>query len=249
MIKAIIVDDERRARLVLSNHLEKLFPKEVSIIGEAGKVDTAIELILANQPDLVFLDVRMHNGTGFDVLSALPEVNFEVIFITAYDQYALKAFECSAFGYLLKPIKSDDLSKVMNKVIAKNKLENAPHDKRLKILLENYGDDRDIKRLVINHVKGFTIISFDDILYLEGDRNYTHFILKDTKKITASKTLGSYEDLLSDFGFSRIHQSHLVNLRHVVGYLKEDGGLVEMKNGQKLKLSRHRKQAFIQRFV
>ncbi len=249
MIKAIIVDDERNARFVLNRHLENLFPQDVSIIGQASKIDEAVELIKTSNPDLVFLDIRMHNGTGFDILQNLDNINFEVIFVTAYDQYALKAFECSAFGYLLKPVSSSDLKKLVQKVIDKKHPSTEYNDKRLKILVENYGDKDEVKKLVINHIKGFTVISIEDIIRLEGDRNYTHFIMKDTRRITSSKTLGDYEDLLSEFGFSRIHQSTLVNLRHVVGFLKEDGGLVEMSDGQKLKVSRYRKQAFIKRFL
>ncbi len=249
MIKAIIVDDERNARVVLNKHLENLFPEEVSVIGQASKIDQAVEMIKSLKPDLLFLDIRMHQGTGFDILNQIDHMDFEVIFITAYDQYALKAFECSAFGYLLKPIKSDDLQKLVHKIIQKNELTSIDNNKRLKILVENYGDKNDVRKLVISHIKGFNIVSIEDIIRLEGDRNYTHFIVKDSKRITSSKTLGYYEDLLKEFGFSRIHQSFLVNLRHVTAFHKEDGGLVEMSDQKKLKISRYRKQEFIKRFV
>lgn len=249
MIKAIIIDDERDARFIIKSHLDNLFPETVSVVGQASKIKEGIALIKNEKPDLVFLDIQMPSGTGFDILEDIGEINFEVIFITAYNQYAVKAFECSALGYLLKPLKMNDLEKSVHKAIEKINSKKYDLNKRLKLLIENYGDDKQIKKLVVTHVKGFNVLAIDEIIRLESDRNYTTFVLLGDKKITASKTLGEYDTLLSDFGFFRIHQSTLVNLRHVSAYHKEDGGVVEMVDKVKLKVSRYRKQAFIQRFL
>ena len=248
MIKAVIIDDEKDARFLLRNLLEKKFAKQVQILGEAEDVEPGVALIEKHNPDLVFLDVQMKKGTGFDLLSHFDNVNFEVIFITAYNQYAVDAFKFSAFGYLMKPIKSKDLSDVIDKL--ENHLSgfNKDNGKRLKVLIENYGSEGDIQKVIIPNVDGFQVVPIADIIRLEGDRNYTHFILTNEKKITTSKSLGEYEELLNNHGFYRIHQSTIVSLRHITAYLKEGGGNVEMIDGGVLKISRHRKADFLERF-
>ena len=150
MIRAIIIDDEQRARHLLRNLIEQNFSSIIEIVDEGDDVDTGIEVIKKHQPELVFLDIKMHNGSGFDLLQQLKEVNFEVIFITAYDQYAVKAFQFSAFGYLMKPIRIKELSTVVTKL--KNRILQLKEgsDKRLKVLVENYGDDRLMKKFVIS---------------------------------------------------------------------------------------------------
>lgn len=248
MIKAVIIDDEKDARFLLRNLLEKKFGNQVKILGEAEDVEPGIALIEKHNPELVFLDVQMKKGTGFDLLNKLDKVNFEVIFITAYNQYAVDAFKFSAFGYLMKPIKSKDLSDVISKL--ENHLSGFKKDnsKRLKVLIENYGSEGDIQKLIIPNVDGFQVVPIADIIRLEGDRNYTHFILIGDKKITTSKSLGEYEELLNNHGFFRIHQSTIVSLRHIIAYLKEGGGNVEMIDGGIMKISRHRKVDFLERF-
>ena len=248
MIKAVIIDDEKDARFLLRNLLEKKFGNQVKILGEAEDVEPGIALIEKHNPELVFLDVQMKKGTGFDLLNKLDKVNFEVIFITAYNQYAVDAFKFSAFGYLMKPIKSKDLSDVISKL--ENHLSGFKKDnsKRLKVLIENYGSEGDIQKLIIPNVDGFQVVPIADIIRLEGDRNYTHFILIGDKKITTSKSLGEYEELLNNHGFFRIHQSTIVSLRHIIAYLKEGGGNVEMVDGGIMKISRQRKVDFLERF-
>lgn len=249
MIRAIIIDDEKRARNLLRNLLLQNFGNSIKIVAEGDDVDTGVEAIKEHHPDLVFLDIKMHKGTGFDVLQQLGEINFEVVFITAYDQYALKAFEFSAFGYLMKPIKTTEFKKIITKL--KTHLEHLKTDanKRLKVLVENYGDDRIIKKLVISNQHGFKVSNLEDIIRMEGDGNYTNFIIEGNKKIMTSKSLGEYEVLLNDYGFFRIHQSTIVNLRHVKGYDKDLGDKVEMSDGKKFNLSRHRKPEFLKRFL
>lgn len=249
MIRAIIIDDEKRARHLLRGLLEQHFGDSIEIVGEGDDVDTGMKAIKKHKPDLVFLDIQMHQGSGFDLLQQLKKVDFEVVFITAYDQYAVKAFQFSAFGYLLKPIKTRELRIVVSKL--ENHLQRLKEgaDKRLKVLVENYGDDRKIKKLVIANIDGFKVSNVDDIIRLEGDGNYTHFIITGGRKVTTSKTLGEYEELLNDHGFYRIHQSTIVNLRHIKGYIKGVGGKVEMSDGKNFSVSRHRKPGFLRRFV
>ncbi len=249
MIKAVIIDDEKDARFLLRNLLENKYGNLIQVMDEADDVDTGVDCIKKNKPDLVFLDIKMPQGTGFDLLQKLNKVDFEIIFITAYDNYALKAFQFSAFGYLLKPIKTSELDTTITRL--RNQLENFKEgsDKRLKVLIENYGDDKKIRKIVISNMEGFKVTEVDDVLRLEGDSNYTHFILADNKRITTSKTLSEYEKLLMDHGFFRIHQSTIINLRHVKGYLKGDGGSVEMSDGKIFQVARNRKPDFLKRFI
>lgn len=249
MIKVILIDDEEDARFMLRNNIEKKFGKHLIILAEADSVQTGIEAIEKYKPDLVFLDIQMSDGSGFDLLHQVPEKNFEVIFVTAYNQYAIKAFQFSALGYLMKPIKSEDFIKTINVILAHfEKFHNAS-DKRLKVLVENYKDGSVIKKIVIPSSKGFDVIAIEEILFLEGDRNYTNFIAKNQQKIASSRTMVEYESLLTEFGFFRIHQSTIVNLRHVKSYIKGDGGFVELTTGTRLQLSRHRKKEFLKRFL
>lgn len=249
MIRALIIDDEKDARFLLRNLLEQQYKDTIVVVDEADDVDSGQLIIKKHNPELVFLDIKMPQGTGFDLLQKLDTINFEVIFITAYDNYAIKAFEFSAFGYLLKPIKSAELSLTISRLNSHLEYLKQGVDKRLKVLVENYGDDRKIKKMVISNMEGFKVVNIEDIVRLEGDRNYTHFILLKEQRITTSKTLAEYEELLVEHGFFRIHQSTIVNLRHVKGYLKGDGGSVEMVDGKLLQLARNRKQQFMEKFI
>lgn len=248
MIRAVIIDDEKDARFLLKNLVQKKLSEALVIVGEGDDVETGYSIIREKKPDLVFLDVQMKTGTGFDLLEKFDQIDFEVIFITAYNEFAIKAFRFSAFDYLLKPIKSVDLIQSVEKLAEKTRQQKMERDKRVRILVENYGADGEIQKLVVNNVDGFRVLEIKSIIHLEGDRNYTHIIMKDGTKVTTSKNLGEYERLLSEQGFFRIHQSTVINLRHVTGFKKADDGYVEMVNGSELKVSRSRKQDFIARF-
>ena len=249
MIKALIIDDEEDARFMLANNLTKNLNDTIEIVGEADGVKTGIEAIQNLSPDIVFLDIQMKDGTGFDLLEQIPNKTFEVIFITAYDQFAIKAFQFSALGYLMKPIKTQELVNTVQMAMDHIEKVQSNSDKRLKVLVENYGDDKKIKKIVISNIEGFIVIALEDLIRLEGDRNYTIFITQENKKYTSSKTLGEYETLLNEFGFFRVHQSTIVNLRHVVAYYKGDGGEVETTDGKRLQVSRNRKAEFVKRFI
>lgn len=251
MIRALIIDDERDARFLLRNILDEKFANDVAVVGEADDVESGVKVIEKHHPDLVFLDIKMPQGTGFDLLEKVKRIDFEVIFVTAFDSYAIKAFQFSAFGYLMKPLRENELKKLVgklkdNQILLERKSE---AEKRVKILMENYGDGKKIRKMVLSNMEGFKVVEIENVIRLEGDGKYTNFIITGAKKIISSKNLGEYEELLADYGFFRIHQSTIVNLRHVSGYQKSGGGQVEMSDGETFKLSRHRRAEFMERFL
>lgn len=248
MIKAVIIDDERDARFLLRNMIEKKLSHKIQLLGEADDVDNGFELITTKKPELVFLDIRMKTGTGFDLLTKMGKETPDIIFITAYDQYAVDAFKFSAFGYLLKPIKLKELEASIEKLEGLKKGRHG-NEKRIKVLIENYGTRGEVQKLVIPNMNGFDVVEIPSIVKLEGDRNYTHFTMDDGTKVTTSKNLGEYENLLEEYGFYRIHQSTIVSLRHVKAYKKANDGYVELSDGAVHKISRNRKQGLISKFL
>ncbi len=249
-IKAILIDDEENARFLLNDLIQRNYSDSVEVIAHANDVESGYAAIQSYKPDLVFLDIKMQKGTGFDLLDKFETLNFEVVFVTAYDQYAIKAFEFSAFGYLLKPVKSSELGKVIARM--ENHVNQPTNEKenRVKVLIDSFSaNDKEPKRLVISNMEGFKVVEIPEIIRLEASSNYTYFFLTNDRKILVSKTLGEYEGLLNDQGFFRIHQSHIVNLSYVEGFMKQDGGSVKLKDGTTLMVSRNRKAAFLSRFV
>lgn len=248
MIRALIVDDEEDARFMLRSLIERHFSDQIEVAGEADSVSDGVALINQLKPELLFLDIRMNRETGFDLLQAIDNKDFEVVFVTAYDEYAVNAFRFSAMGYLMKPVKISALREIVESFVKKSSEDRNDAKKRLKILIENYGDDRKIHKLVIPNMEGFRVVDIEEIIRLEGDRNYTHFILRNGKRILATKTLGDYDALLHEFGFFRIHQSTVVNLRHVMAFHRNDN-TVEMVDGAQSSVSRLRKAAFLEKFI
>lgn len=248
MIRAVIIDDEDDARFMLKNLLERHFNTNVQLVGEAEDINEGQALIERTAPDLVFLDIKINDQTGFDLLERIEQPNFEVVFVTAYDEFALRAFEFSAIGYLMKPIRISALEEAIRSVERKTKPEPAAANDRIKILIEHYGDRGEVRKLVIPHLDGFNIVDLSDIIRLEGDRNYTHFIFRERKRICATKSLGEYEKLLTEYGFYRIHQSTMLNLRHVTAFHRADN-TVESIDGVRSALSRQRKAGFMDRFL
>jgi len=247
MINVVIIDDEKDARFLLNNFIEKKLSHKLKVLGEADDVISGIELIERKKPDLVFLDVQMKTGTGFDLLAHFQQINFDVIFITAYNQFAIQAFKFSAFDYILKPFKVSEIEKSIEK-FEQNFNSKKDVERNIKVLIENYGSKGEIHKLIVTNVEGFVVLSIDEILRLEGDRNYTHFILKTGKKVTTSKSLGEYETMLNGHGFYRVHQSTIVSLRHIIAFKKADDGYVEMSDGIIVKVSRSKKQGLIDKF-
>ncbi|MGW8316280.1 MAG: LytR/AlgR family response regulator transcription factor [Bacteroidales bacterium] len=237
VIRAIIVDDEENNRENL-NALIGEYCKDVEVVGFADSVDTALKLIKSHMPDLVFLDIKMPEKDGFKLLEGLDEINFEVIIVTAYNQYAIKAIRFCAVDYLLKPIDIEELTNAVENVSRRinQKLEND----RLRQLTNFFNHSTPTKiGLASQHKVDFVEIS--NICRCESDDNYTHFFLDSGEKMTVSKTLKEFEELLADYGFIRIHQSHLVNSSHIKSYQKSDGGTITTYDGAVIPISRTRR--------
>lgn len=240
-IRAIIVDDEEYNRENLNSLIDE-YCADVKVVGLADSVDTAFTLIKSQKPDLVFLDIKMPKKDGFKLLESLNEINFEVIIVTAYNQYAIKAIKFCAVDYLLKPIDIVELTNAVENVSRriKQKLEND----RLRQLTNFFNNSTPTKiGLASQHRVDFVEIS--DINRCESDDNYTHFFLNNGEKMTVSKTLKEFEELLVDYGFIRTHQSHLVNSSHIKSYQKSDGGNITMNDGTVIPISRTKRNEII----
>ena len=246
MIKAIIVDDELGARESLSKMIEKNC-KQLEIIAKADSMLAAFEAITNKQPDLVFLDIEMPNGNAFDLLEKFKEINFNIIFTTAYDHYAIKAIKFSALDYILKPIDPEELVEAVKRFEKKQTDQPNVLDKQFKTLLSNVRPENKLKKVGIPDGDGLIFINLSDIIRCESDGNYTFFILTNGKKIIASRTLGEYEQMFAEDNFFRIHRSHLVNLQHVKKYIKGEGGYVIMSDDSQVEVSRRNKNEFLEK--
>jgi two-component system LytT family response regulator len=239
-MKAIIIDDESSGRKAVRNYISK-YATNIEILDEADSVKNGLFSILTHKPDLVFLDIRMPDGTGFDLLEKLPEINFQVIFVTAYEQHAIKAFKYSAVDYLLKPINPDDFIAAVSKVESKNKLQEIEH--KVELLIQN---NQKFEKIALPSSSGLKMVAISDIVRCESDNNYTLFHFKDQSQYLASRTLKEYDELLSSDGFYRTHKSHLVNLKYVSEYVKGEGGFVILEDGKSIDVSRRKKEGLIQ---
>lgn len=240
-LNAIIVEDEANSREILTNYLAKYCPK-VTLKGEAASIEEAKKLMSTHKLDLVFLDVEMPFGTGFDLLDQLPDRTFETVFVTAYNQYAVDALNNHAAYYLMKPINIDELIKSVDYVTEIRKKEDALEDRLLTPNLNKVDG-----KITLPQQDGFQILNVADILYCKADDNYTEIYLEN-KKILVSKTLKYFEEALSKFAFARIHKSYLVNVNEVVKYRKGKGGSVVVSNGKELLVSASKKKDFLAYF-
>lgn len=245
MIKAIIVDDELGARESLSKMIEKNC-KQIEIVAKVDSMLSAFEAITNKEPDLVFLDIEMPNGNAFDLLEKFKNINFNIIFTTAYDHYAIKAIKFSAIDYILKPIDPEELVQAVKRFEEKSG-QKATLDKQFKNLLSNVKPENKLKKVGIPDGDGLVFINLSDIIRCDSDGNYTFFILTSGKKIIASRTLGEYEQMFADDNFFRIHRSHLVNLEHVKKYIKGEGGYVVMSDNSQVEVSRRNKTDFLEK--
>ncbi len=244
MLRAVIVEDEPRSRQTLSGML-KLFCKTVELVGEAENMKEGVELILSEKPDVVFLDIQMPDGSGFKLLEEIGKVNFDIIFTTAYDQFAIQAIKFSALDYLLKPIFQDDLVKAVKKAEERKQL----HDKneQVDVLLENLKKtSSEPPRIILSTAEKINVVNVDDILRCESDNYYTVFFFTNGKKLLISKTLKENEDLLKDHHFIRTHKSHLVNMKYIKSFLKQDGGFIVMSDGTQVPVSRRKKEQILE---
>lgn len=239
----VIIDDEQDAVDFISSIITEYCPG-LEVKGKANNVKTGIETIKDIKPDLVFLDVEMPNGTGFDLLTHFPDKTFDVIFITAFNHYAIKAIKFSAVDYILKPININEFIESVEKVINKRKNNPLAGKENIEALLENIRTTHPT-RLVIPTSDGREYLNPQDIIRIEADRSYSWFFLTGKRKILVSKHLKEFQDLLSDRNFFRPHNSHLINLDYVKKYVRLDGGYIEMSDGSQVPVARNRKDLFI----
>lgn len=244
MIKAIIVEDEVKGRNNLKNLLAQ-HCEDVEIIGEAGNNAEGLALLddQANQPDLAFLDISLPDGLIFQMLNQLVRFDFEIIFVTAYHEYAIKACEYSSIGYVLKPIDPDQLKEAVSRVKTRQKSQ---MDKRLEIFSAYYNNPNAFSKMSISAVDGIYFVNIKDIVRFEAEDNYTHIYLESGERVTASRTIKSYEDLLAPFNFYRVHKRHVINMNFMRKFVKGEGGYVVMDDNIKIEVSRRRRPAFME---
>ena len=244
MLRAIIIDDELRS----CQTLEKLivdFCGNVEVLALCQTVNAGIEAISRNKPDLVFLDVNMKGESGFDLLSKIQPIDFEIIFATAYSEYSIKAFKFSAIDFLLKPIDIDDLKRAIEKV---EQRKNSDIAVRIEQLITNLKPTSPKQyKLAIPSSDGLVFVKISDIIYCEASGNYTIFFIADGRKYLVGRTLKEYEDMLTDQDFFRIHNSHLINLNAIKKYIRGEGGQVIMLNDATLDVSKRKKEPFLKK--
>lgn len=248
MLKVIIIDDEEDARYLLRKALEENFADKISIVGEADSYKKGMALLQSVPCDVAFLDIKMPDGTGFDILKNLEDYDFSVVFITAFDRFAIKAFEFSAVGYLVKPFKISDLAKTIERILEQKERNTKDSTAPFKILLESYSEQK-IRKIVVPNTDGFTVVMLDEILYINSVRNYSEFHLSNNTRVLTSKPLINYDTLLSEQGFFRIHHSYLINLSHLKAFVRSEGGAVKMINGDLLPVSRQKKSELMDKFL
>ena len=244
MIRTVIVDDEAHCIARLNALVEAHCAQDLDIVGTFDSVENALVGIHALQPDLVFLDVQIHDKTGFDLLQAFGNVRFDVVFTTAYERFAVQAIKFSALDYLLKPIDTDDFKAAVEKI--KSKRSNDDASKKIDTLFHNLkAIGGQTRRISVPTMTGFEFIRVSDIIRCESDVNYTTIFMKEKQKLMVAKTLKEFDELLAEYNFFRVHNSHLVNLSYVKSYVKGKGGCVVMSDDSEVEVSVRRKDDFL----
>ncbi len=243
MIKTVIIEDEQKSREMLAGIIQKNCP-QLNIVGLAKNVTEGVEVIKKENPELVFLDISMPDGSGFDLLEKVQGHKFELIFATASDQHAIRAIKYSACDYLLKPIDIEELKNAVEKVSQKKNA--SPNMENLNFLIQQLKkSDDSFQKITLPTGNAYEIVNIKDIIRCEADGSYTTFFLTDKRKLMISAGLKHYEELLPESEFIRVHHHHLINMNHVVRFLKEDGGYAVMSDGTKIEISRRKKDAFM----
>lgn len=246
MYHTVIIDDDQLARRGLRRILEQNF-QEIEILGEADSVASGLLLINKVEPDLIFLDIEMPDGTGFSLLEKLHDVDFKVVFTTSYSDYAITAFKYSAFDYIVKPVLIENVRSIINRI---NEIPVLHEKKRVEVLKGNLNQGhRDDPTIALPEINGFTIVKVKDIIRCEGERNYSRIFFNNGTSVLISRTLLDFDNLLVSHGFFRIHRSHLISLKNVNRYLKTDGGLVEMMDKTQLPVSPKFKDELLTRLL
>mgnify|MGYP000859369412 FL=1 len=248
MIDAIIIDDEEHCIQRLDKLLSQQCADLISVRARCNTVQEGLRQINERRPSLVFLDVMLNNETGFDLLKQLPEINFDVIFITAHDKYAIEAFRFSALDYLLKPVDPDELLTAVNKL--RKKLSVNDTAQKLETLFKNLAVQQNMqKRIAVPGINGTDFIQIGDIMRCQSEGNYTIIFLKDNRKITVAKTLKEFEDLLCNYDFFRVHNSHIVNLAFVKTYSKGKSGYLTMTDDTEIEVATRRREEFMKKML
>jgi two-component system, LytTR family, response regulator len=247
MIRTVLVDDEIDSNEVLQTLLKAACPN-VSIVGKADGVAKAIQIIQTTQPDLVFLDIEMTQGNAFDLLNQLQPIAFRVIFVTAFDNYALRAFKYSAVDYLLKPVDIDDLRKAVEKVTTQLQAINVKG--QVQTIIENFGSIQlSQQKMALPTLTGLEFVTIRDIIRLEAKGNYTMVFLSDRRQIMVARNIKDYEGLLPELFFYRVHKSHIINLQKIQKYQKGRGGYIIMEDGSSIEVASRRREEFFQRLL
>jgi len=242
-LRTIIIDDEQDAVDFITSIIGE-YCDSLEVVGRAYNITDGTSIIKEKKPDLVFLDVEMPNGTGFDLLAQFPEKDFDVVFITAFNHYAIKAIKFSAVDYILKPINIKEFIEGVNKVIRKRYEKSTAGNANLSILLENLRSPLP-SRLAIPTSDGMEYLNPKEIIRIEADRSYSWFFINGNRKILVSKHLKEFQELLGDRNFFRSHNSHLVNLKFVKKFIRKEGGYIEMHDGSMVPISRNKKDIFL----
>ena len=245
MINAIIIDDEPAGISNLKNQLE-LHCNGVKVTGTAKDIETGVALI--NNPktkiDVAFLDINLPDGLVFSLIDQIKDINFEIIFVTAYDKFAIRACEYSSIGYVTKPIDADDLIAAVNRIPRGRRYNNTKE--KLEVFKGHYNPNP-FQKIGISSMTEVQFVQITDIIRLEADDNMTHFWIKDGRRITASKTLKHFDNLLTPFNFFKVHQSHLINLNYIKSYVRNEGGYLLMEDGKSVEISRRRRPLFLEK--
>jgi two-component system LytT family response regulator len=232
-LTSIVVDDIPEALNMLVNDIEKQHP-EIEIIGTAASVVEASKLLRKQQPDILFLDIMLGDGTGFDILEITPNLRSKIIFVTASDEFAIKAFKFAAIDYILKPYSNEDLTISIQKA----KAQITPNKEQLAVLQSSLKEsNNDIQKISLHTSEKIIVIELTDIIYCKSDNNYTTFFLENKTKILVSKTLKYYSDMLKEFNFLRVHQSYLINIKCIKEFIKSDGGYLILRDNSNIPVS------------
>jgi len=240
MLTAIIIDDEPKGRLALRQKLKEYCP-DIQLEGEAENGEEGLKLIEECRPDIVFLDIEMPRLNGFEMLLQLQRKDFHLIFTTAYDHYAIKAIRFAAFDYLLKPVDIEELKTAVEKILHEGQENN--NGRRLETLAHNL--QTALNKIAISTLEGLLFFDLNDIIHIEAQSNYTVFSFINRPRLTVSRTLKEFEELLPPEQFFRPHHSHIINLQYIKKYMKGDGGQIELQNGELVDVSRKKKEEFL----
>lgn len=243
MIKAFIIEDEPKGLENLKNLLATYCP-QIKVIGEAQTIESGLtQLTSASMnPDVAFLDINLPDGLIFNLLSELKTIDFDIVFVTAFENFAIKACEFSAIGYVMKPIDPDQLMEAVSRI----RVNDSKTEERVALLDSIYRNPNAFEKLSVSAIDGIYFVKLKDIVRLEADDNYTHIFLDDGQRITASKTIKSYDDLLQSVNFFRVHKRHVINLNYMRKFVKGDGGYILMEDDKQIEVSRRRRPAFLE---